>query len=137
MFTSAPFSVWRGPILFAYAQQVHFFSSVCYRVPTPIFYCTTFFPVSVWTGPNSVLSAHQCTTFCKCLPGGSTLVCALPLHLFYLEELILFACANSAPCLLCLPRSQLLCAPCLSVSVLIGPNFVLVLTSAPRLRVSA
>ena len=28
-------------------------------------------------------------------------------------------------------------APCLSVSVLIGPNFVLVLTSAPRLRVSA
>ena len=60
-----------------------------------------------------------------------------PLHLFYLEDLILFACANSAPCLLCLPRSQLLCAPCLSVSVLIGPNFVLVLTSAPRLRVSA
>ena len=75
--TSAPFSVWRGPILFAYVQKVHFFSSVCQRVPTPIcFLLHHVFPVSVWTGPNSVLSAHQCTTFCKCLPGGSTLVCA-------------------------------------------------------------
>ena len=36
------------------------------------------------------------------------------------------------------PNSYVLTiAPCLSVSVLIGPNFVLVLTSAPRLRVSA
>ena len=133
---------------------MHLFSSVCYRVPTSIFLLHHLCLVSVWTGPNSVLGAHQCTVFfvsvCQfctwCSPMHRVFVSVCqgvhfgmysPLYFFYLEDLILFACANSTPCLLCLLRSQLLCAPCLSVSALIGPNFVLVLTSAPRLRVSA
>ena len=60
-----------------------------------------------------------------------------PLHLFYLEDLILFACANSAPCLLCLPRSQLLCAHHCTLSFCVCLDWPKLCTCAHQCTTSA